>query len=311
MEKEKYITSLENFAKKNNISLSEYFKRLGEYYYLQNGIMQQDISKENPFLNDITIKSQEDVEQFRKNMLDMIEKYKSENLIDPGNIDFFEEDDLEKSVENFIDGEIIKKKKQDNKKAIDDFIKQELEREQDSRNVQISLSNIEIARILPGIKVRRIKGKVYVTSFKNAYDKNNVVSIYETISARDGDYINFVEYINELLDYIVNHYEKAEYILLLDKDGNELKYNDGLEQVYKKIREMGSLKLGLEYHNQELNTYKGLSKIITSSTIDFVGNRLTRGVYVNKDLLLNILSDYRFKIYSNKDDYFKNNSKNK
>ena len=45
MEKEKYITSLENFAKKNNISLSEYFKRLGEYYYLQNGIMQRYMTR--------------------------------------------------------------------------------------------------------------------------------------------------------------------------------------------------------------------------------------------------------------------------
>lgn len=118
----------------------------------------------------------------------------------------------------------------------------------------------------------------------------------ENSNLESGYYVNYQEYVDNMLDSILEQYPTASKIEFINEEGQEYTLDQLLDGVFVVLHEAGAIRFGNEIANADINTYKDLKELNADGTAKFNGNELRKGMYVRRDMLNKVFSKYKAKV---------------
>ena len=118
----------------------------------------------------------------------------------------------------------------------------------------------------------------------------------ENSNLESGYYVNYQEYVDNMLDSILEQYPTATKIEFINEDENVVSLNQLLDAVYVVLHEAGAIRFGDELKNAKLDTYKDLKELNANGTATFNGNELRKGMFVRRDMIKKVFSKYKAKV---------------
>ena len=118
----------------------------------------------------------------------------------------------------------------------------------------------------------------------------------ENSNLESGYYVNYQEYVDNMLDSILEQYPTASKIEFINEEGQEYTLDQLLDGVFVVLHEAGAIRFGNEIANADINTYKDLKELNVDGTAKFNGNELRKGMYVRRDMLNKVFSKYKAKV---------------
>ena len=158
----------------------------------------------------------------------------------------------------------------------------------------------KIADLLNGFAVVREektgRAHLYHHDAKTDSLKGEKVFINNQLKVDSGYYVNYQEYIDQMLDEIVAKYPAPEEIRFVRDDQEERSLNEVLEEAFAILMQQGALRFGKELQGKKITTYKELRSLQLEGTEEYANEPLKVGVYVRRDVLTRIFARYHAKV---------------
>lgn len=153
--------------------------------------------------------------------------------------------------------------------------------------------DLDVLREISGFNVMKGNSEENVELF--AFSKKTKLDdghkTLKGFNLKKGIYINLVEAMNALTS---DFYSKDE--ILFTKESIETDYYTFMDAVMMKCRDDSSFLYGKEYKNRQIRGYNEMEKLYKNIPhSNFKGIELTKGMYVRKKTLEEILHDYKIK----------------
>ncbi|MBR4693349.1 MAG: hypothetical protein IKQ06_04615 [Bacilli bacterium] len=266
MNKKGYIERLLKYTKENNISLYDYYLRLAKHIRYSDNYKLQDFEKQNPFIK------QEDIGLLYTSTDDKVVEY------------------FAKSMTERIEG----KQEKTTKEEIEELLDEELS---DSKLVSISR---KIADKMNGFAVVREdktnRVHLYYHDAKTNVLTGEEIYLNNSVEADSGYYVNYEDYIDNMLDELMNKYPESNTMTFIRDDGLVRPLREVLEEAYDILRQRGAMRFGQDLFKETINSFADLKKLDTNYTEDYAGEPLRVGVYVRRDLVTRIFDKYKVKV---------------
>ena len=266
MNKKGYIERLLKYTKENNISLYDYYLRLAKHIRYSDNYKLQDFEKQNPFIK------QEDIGLLYTSTDDKVVEY------------------FAKSMTERIEG----KQEKTTKEEIEELLDEELS---DSKLVSISR---KIADKMNGFAVVREdktnRVHLYYHDAKTNVLTGEEIYLNNSVEADSGYYVNYEDYIDNMLDELMNKYPESNTMTFIRDDGLVRPLREVLEEAYDILRQRGAMRFGQDLFKETINSFADLKKLDTNHTEDYAGEPLRVGVYVRRDLVTRIFDKYKVKV---------------
>ena len=266
MNKKGYIERLLKYTKENNISLYDYYLRLAKHIRYSDNYKLQDFEKQNPFIK------QDDIGLLYTSTDDKVVEY------------------FAKSMTERIEG----KQEKATKEEIEELLDEELS---DSKLVSISR---KIADKMNGFAVVREdktnRVHLYYHDAKTNVLTGEEIYLNNSVEADSGYYVNYEDYIDNMLDELMNKYPESNTMTFIRDDGLVRPLREVLEEAYDILRQRGAMRFGQDLFKETINSFADLKKLDTNHTEDYAGEPLRVGVYVRRDLVTRIFDKYKVKV---------------
>ena len=266
MNKKGYIERLLKYTKENNISLYDYYLRLAKHIRYSDNYKLQDFEKQNPFIK------QEDIGLLYTSTDDKVVEY------------------FAKSMTERIEG----KQEKATKEEIEELLDEELS---DSKLVSISR---KIADKMNGFAVVREdktnRVHLYYHDAKTNVLTGEEIYLNNSVEADSGYYINYEDYIDNMLDELMNKYPESNTMTFIRDDGLVRPLREVLEEAYDILRQRGAMRFGQDLFKETINSFADLKKLDTNHIEYYAGEPLRVGVYVRRDLVTRIFDKYKVKV---------------
>ena len=266
MNKKGYIERLLKYTKENNISLYDYYLRLAKHIRYSDNYKLQDFEKQNPFIK------QDDIGLLYTSTDDKVVEY------------------FAKSMTERIEG----KQEKTTKEEIEELLDEELS---DSKLVSISR---KIADKMNGFAVVREdktnRVHLYYHDAKTNVLTGEEIYLNNSVEADSGYYVNYEDYIDNMLDELMNKYPESNTMTFIRDDGLVRPLREVLEEAYDILRQRGAMRFGQDLFKETINSFADLKKLDTNHTEDYAGEPLRVGVYVRRDLVTRIFDKYKVKV---------------
>ena len=266
MNKKGYIERLLKYTKENNISLYDYYLRLAKHIRYSDNYKLQDFEKQNPFIK------QDDIGLLYTSTDDKVVEY------------------FAKSMTERIEG----KQEKTTKEEIEELLDEELS---DSKLVSISR---KIADKMNGFAVVREDKTNRVHLYYHDAKTNSLtgeeIYLNNSVEADSGYYVNYEDYIDNMLDELMNKYPESNTMTFIRDDGLVRPLREVLEEAYDILRQRGAMRFGQDLFKETINSFADLKKLDTNYTEDYAGEPLRVGVYVRRDLVTRIFDKYKVKV---------------
>ena len=299
VKEEKYLKALDIFLEENNLTISEYYEILGNTYLTGKTTSLPEFEKENPFLskNDIkkllTSKDDKINYYFTTVMTKVIELNKQKELLDKESQEEVIKEELEKI--QLEEQELLDKESQE------EVIKEELEKiqlEEEKDWEELPLNNKKIEE-LNGFAIvkepltNKVTAYSYDSKDKTALKNGTILETGE-INLESGYYININEYLNTIQENIIENIKNPEKIIITKNNNQTLSYDELTEEIFQAIMASNFIYFGKEFEKEYLN-FKDLENTYQGTTSKYYDLELKKGLYIRKDLIENILNNYKIK----------------
>ena len=134
----------------------------------------------------------------------------------------------------------------------------------------------------------------------------------EDLDVESGYYVNYQEYVSDMLDSLYDQYPTTTKIDFINEEGVECSLTELLEAVFEVLRDAGSIRFGKDLKGKEINSFQDLQAINTASQESYNGEMMNTGIYVRRDVLNKVFSKYKAKLTLadvNEDEISRHNSK--
>lgn len=266
MNKKGYIERLLKYTKENNISLYDYYLRLAKHIRYSDNYKLQDFEKQNPFIK------QDDIGLLYTSTDDKVVEYFAKSMTE----------------------RIEEKQEKATKEEIEELLDEELS---DSKLVSISR---KIADKMNGFAVVREdktnRVHLYYHDAKTNALTGEEIYLNNSVEADSGYYVNYEDYIDNMLDELMNKYPESNTMTFIRDDGLVRPLREVLEEAYDILRQRGAMRFGQDLFKETINSFADLKKLDTNHTEDYAGEPLRVGVYVRRDLVTRIFDKYKVKV---------------
>ena len=333
MERREYVQKLKEYTKEKGLSIYNYYLlyalavRSDAYYTLP------DFELNNPFLTPEDIKkllesqdprivifyalamekviSLQPEELTRDEMKDVVEEtLPEEKVIGRDEItevvnERLDELDTVRSPESAIDREDIvdimnaELDRDISRDDIEEVIDENIEKKPTLKVIITSIGK-KIANLLNGFAVIREEktGRVHLYHHDAKTDtlKGERVYLNDQLKVNSGYYVNFQEYVDQMLDEIISKYPNPESIHFVRDDGEEKTIGEVLEEVFAILMKQGALRFGKGLKGKTITSYQELRNLELEGTETYANEPLRVGVYVRRDVLTRVFARYQAKV---------------
>jgi len=164
----------------------------------------------------------------------------------------------------------------------------------------------KISSILNGFAVvREDKAKkTHVYYHDAASDELKGKKTYENDSLKidSGYYVNYQEYIEKVIDSLLEKYPNMKEVKFINENEEEFDMNQFASLLFDILRASGSIKFGNELYTNKVDTYQDLVNLQLSDDGVYAGEKLRKGMYVRRDVLDHVMSQFKAKVYLNEEE---------
>lgn len=121
------------------------------------------------------------------------------------------------------------------------------------------------------------------------------------IKADSGYYVNYQEYIYKMLAHTMSKHPNATDLRFVNAEGEERTISETVEEVFRTLRDAGSIRFGNEYASANISSYSDLKKIKPGYGL-FANEKLKKGIYVRKDILREEFRKYKIRFTLKKEE---------
>lgn len=286
----KYLKSLYTYKdSSNDLSIYDYLKELVlhigsnnksifQYFYdLADNIINFNLSALNDFERRSPIIKESDIKELLANGSRHVFAIKMSDLV----MDYIRNDALKQKDDDTLD-----------KNTINDAINESFENNEDK--VKITSINNQLLLKLDGFTVIREEklGIINIFGFEHDDSSNLKYGTTQSIGNKNiqsGHYINIVDFISNLK----NEYQGD--ITFITPKNEEFNFDVVMDAALNLSHDAGLIRFGKDYTNQDINKYKDLKDKYDGSKGKYGVLQLTKGYYVNRDILANFFSKLRIK----------------
>jgi len=266
MNKKEYINKVLEYVKENNITVYDYYLEFAKHMRNHDDFTLQPFELQNPFVKG------EDINKLLTSTDDKIVEYFAYVMSDT----------------------INSSTKKSNREDIIEVLDEELE-----PKIKLMSINRKLTDTMNGFAVVKEEktGRIHLYYHDAETDtlKGEEVYLNNSIQVDSGYYINFEEYVDNLINEIFDKYPNANNISFVRDDGKHRTLSELLEEAYNILRQRGAMRYGEDLFKEQINSFKDLKNINTSYTQDFAGEPLRVGVYVRRDLVTRIFAKFKIK----------------
>ena len=184
-----------------------------------------------------------------------------------------------------------------------------------SRDDISSVINEEYSRISKiGTYISSISRKIsrFLNGFTAAKNDNKVILYYhdanrgelrgrreysaDRLKIDSGYYVNYQEYLNSMLDNLMDKFPNMESVSFIDNDDNELTLNELANNAFNVLLKAGTIKFGSSLRGKSINNYQEYKDMNITGESNYNGEVLKDGIYVRRDILDSIFCKCKAKV---------------
>ena len=160
-----------------------------------------------------------------------------------------------------------------------------------------TISN-KISSLLNGFAVVREKEDKKVDLYYHDAESDTLTGkkTIENSNLESGYYVNYQEYVDNMLDSLTDKYPTATMIEFINENEEVCSLNQLLDSTFKVLHEAGAIRFGKELEHANISSYGDLKDLELTGNGMYAGNELRKGMYVRRDILNKIFSKYKAKI---------------
>lgn len=178
-------------------------------------------------------------------------------------------------------------------------IDEELDKKTSLRVIITSISK-KIADLLNGFAVikeeKTGRAHLYYHDAKKDTLTNEKVILNNKLDADSGYYVNFQEYIDELLNNIIENSASPEEIHFVREDGVEKTMKEMFEEAFAIARQAGAIRFGKGLVGKDIKSYQDLLDLQLNQQEEFGTESLKVGIYVRRDIITRIFAKYKARV---------------
>jgi len=178
-------------------------------------------------------------------------------------------------------------------------IDEELDKKPSLRVIITSISK-KIADLLNGFAVikeeKTGRAHLYYHDAKKDSLTNEKVILNNKLDADSGYYVNFQEYIDEILNDIIENSASPEEIHFVREDGVEKTMKEMFEEAFAIARQAGAIRFGKELVGKDIKSYQDLLDLQLNQQEEFGTESLKVGIYVRRDIITRIFAKYKARV---------------
>ena len=178
-------------------------------------------------------------------------------------------------------------------------IDEELDKKPSLRVIITSISK-KIADLLNGFAVikeeKTGRAHLYYHDAKKDSLSNEKVILNNKLDADSGYYVNFQEYIDEILNDIIENSASPEEIHFVREDGVEKTMKEMFEEAFAIARQAGAIRFGKELVGKDIKSYQDLLDLQLNQQEEFGTESLKVGIYVRRDIITRIFAKYKARV---------------
>ena len=290
MEKIDYVKKLKSFTEKQGISYHEYFEQFAKRIRSEERLDMYAWEIQNPFLGENDLQTvlytgdERVVSAYADAMTTTILEFEKKNqraMI---------KEVIEEQIEALSRGEIVE--------AIEEQFNLV------EPKVVEEAMNLETINQMNGFAVmRENKETAHLYYFDGETSSLNGETMMTTnaITAGSGYYVNYEEFVNQLLDSLLTKYPTMEEVTFVREDGEVRTKEQILEEAFQILKNRGALRFGTTLDGKELKSFQEL--VSTEKRKEkYKGYPLQTGLYVRRDYLRRIFSKFKMKITLKKEE---------
>ena len=315
MEKRDYINQLKNFCKEKGITIYEYYYAYATTLKSGKHFVLPDFEQRNPFLKTI------DIKLLLESNDPQIAEYYAYVMTQVIDQQVISKEEIKETVEESFKEPLTR---EDIKSSINDEFKEPITRDEikevlddvldntPSFKVRITSISKKLADTLNGFAIIREektgRAHMYYYDAKSSSLTGEQVFKNNELKADSGYYVNYQEYVEKMMDEILENCPEVERIKFIREDGETRSFEQLVEEVFAIIRKNGgSIRYGQSLIGKEINTYKDLINNNDNQEEEYKGNgkKVRSGIYVRRDILNRIISKFKAKVT-----YFEDNNDN-
>lgn len=265
MEKKEYIKNVLEYTKKNKISIYDYYHDYA--YKLRNHetFKLQPFELKNPFIKP------EDIGKLLTSPDDQIVEYYAYVMSKTVSDNNITREDVIEVLNDDLDGKVI-----------------------------LTSINKKLADTMNGFAVVKEEktGRVHLYYYDVNSDslKGEQVYLNNSVKVDSGYFINFEEYIDNMLNELLTVCPNPDNMAFVRDDGLEKTLPEVLEEVYAILKQRGAMRYGQELFKETINNYEDLNNLNTNYTEDYAGEPLRVGVYVRRGLITRFFAKYKVRM---------------
>ncbi|MBR3211036.1 MAG: hypothetical protein IKF71_03755 [Bacilli bacterium] len=306
MEKREYINKLKEYTMTNGISIYDYYWYCAKYIRERGNFKIPEFELQNPFI------TTREVQFLLNNNDSRIEEYYASAMtkiisLQQASLSNEEYSNQYHSVTREEIQEIVNEKlrsitpNRDKKLTRDDMKDVINEKLGVVSSVKGKLTSIgrKLSDLLNGFAVVRedktARTHLYYHDAKKNTLKGEQLYYHNRLSVQSGYYVNYQEYLDRLIDHLIEKHPTASSFQFIRDDGVVKSLKEVVEEAYAILTKNGVIRYGKPLVGKEFHSYEEYKKLNIQGVEYYAEEPLKVGIYVRRDILTRIFARYKAK----------------